>query len=59
MKPCCADPANREDGPGPRGMDGLGEPHPDVTITHCQVCECRHVEAEIDPGQIGVKGEAL
>ena len=59
MNDCCANAANREDGPGPRGMDGLGEPRDDVAITHCTICECRHLEAEADPGQLGVEGAAL
>lgn len=53
---CCADPGNREDGPGPRGADGIGD---DVTVTHCTVCQCRHFEVEADPGVIGVVGASL
>lgn len=59
MKDCCADEANREDGPGPRGRGGLGEPRPDVSVTHCKVCLCRHVEATVDPGELGLKGQTL
>lgn len=59
MKPCCANLENRAEGPGPRGMDGLGEPPPEVTITHCTVCECRHLEADLEPGHFGLKGAAL
>jgi hypothetical protein len=40
-------------------MDGLGEPRDDIKITHCTVCECRHLEAELEPGQLGVEGAAL
>jgi hypothetical protein len=57
--PCCREDENIEDGPGPRGMDGLGEPRDDVKITHCRLCECRHLEAEADPVQIGVDGAPL
>jgi hypothetical protein len=54
LNPCCSDPENREDGPGPRGLDA--PPPPEVTVTHCRVCECRHFEAVLDPGQLGLKG---
>jgi hypothetical protein len=57
VKPCCENAANREAGPGPRGLDH--EPPPEVTVTHCQVCGCRHFEAVVDPGQVGLRGSAL
>lgn len=56
MNLCCEDPANREAGPGPRGMEGAPS---EVTVTHCTVCECRHYEVEVDPLHLGVKGQAL
>lgn len=52
---CCADPGNREDGPGPRG----GETPDDMTVTHCRVCDCRHFEVTVDPVLIGVEGKGL
>jgi len=52
---CCKDPANREDGPGPRG----GEVAEGLSVTHCQVCGRRHFELTVDPGQLGLKGAAI
>ena len=55
MNECCEQPENRADGPGPRG----GDPPDEVVVTHCSVCGCRHFEAELDPGEIGLKGAEL
>jgi hypothetical protein len=55
MNECCQDPENRADGLGPRGG---ADPPPDVTVTYCSVCECRHFEAAIDPLELGVTVEA-
>lgn len=52
MKPCCADPANRLPGPGPRGYSG--EPREDEVVEHCRVCTCRHYELTVDPLEIGL-----
>ena len=58
MKPCCANLENRVAGHGPRGDVGMPS-HEDAEITHCRVCECRHVEVTLDPGQLGVVGMPL
>lgn len=55
MNACCEDAENRRDGPGPRG----GEYGPEVSVTHCVVCECRHIEVEAEPGVIGMRGASL
>ena len=52
MNPCCADPANRLPGPGPRGL--AGEPREDEAVEHCRVCTCRHYELTVDPLEIGL-----
>jgi hypothetical protein len=50
MKPCCEDLTKREVVPSDQ---------PDVTITRCTVCGCRHFELSVDPGALGVTGMAL
>lgn len=58
---CCTKLENRRPGPGPRdweGMEGL-QGRPDITVTHCRVCESRHVEAYAEPGRLGLKGASL
>lgn len=55
MNECCQNPDNQREGSGPRG----GETPEGVTVTHCAVCGCRHYEAELDPGQLGVTGTGL
>lgn len=57
MNECCEDLANREDGPGPRGLEA--PPPPDVVVTHCRVCECRHFEVTVDSAEVGVEGASL
>lgn len=57
MKPCCADPANRREGLGPRGDANGFREGPEVS--HCVICSCRHVEATLEPGKLGVTGKAL
>lgn len=57
MNYCCANPENRAEGAGPRGLDA--PPPADVTVTHCTVCGCRHFEVTVDPGQLGVVGAGL
>lgn len=54
---CCNDLDNIAEGPGPRGLDH--EPPEEVVVTHCTVCHCRHFEATLDPGQIGITGSPL
>jgi len=46
---------NRADGPGPRG----GEEREGLRITHCVVCECRHFEVTLEPGELGLVGTEL
>lgn len=53
---CCRDPANRREGAGPRGAANVP---PEVTVTYCVVCECRHFVATLDPGSLGVEGVPL
>lgn len=57
MNDCCAKLENRELGPGPRGLEDT--PPPEVVVSHCRVCECRHFEVVADPGTVGVQGKAL
>ncbi len=38
---------------------GRDEQRDDVTIRRCQVCDCRHFEAIVDPGEIGVHGARM
>jgi hypothetical protein len=52
METCCADPANRRPGPGPRGY--TGEPREDEAVEHCGVCTRRHYELTVDPLEIGL-----
>lgn len=52
---CCADADNREDGPGPRG----GNPPDSATMTHCKVCDCRHVVVDADMFDLGLEVSAL
>lgn len=59
MKPCCEDPANRREGLGPRGEIGGWHEQQDVTVTHCVICSCRHMEAVAEPGELGVVGVAM
>jgi hypothetical protein len=58
MKPCCEDLSNRAEGPGPRGWVGIEglEERDDVAVTHCTVCDARHVEATADPHVMKVRG---
>ena len=61
MNECCQDEGNRAAGYGPRGDTGM-EGAVDVkgvTVTYCTVCECRHVEMEADPVEIGVEVKGL
>jgi hypothetical protein len=58
MNECCQDETNRREGAGPRGMEGI-PPREDIVVTHCIVCECRHVEAEADPGEAVTRGAGL
>lgn len=57
MKPCCEIVENRRPGPGPRGLEA--PPPPEVTVTHCVVCECRHFDVEVEAGMVGVRGATL
>ena len=57
LKPCCAEPGNRLDGPGPRGLET--EPPEGVTVTHCVECECRHFEVQVDPLLLNLTGSGL
>jgi hypothetical protein len=61
MNDCCQDETNRRPGVGPRGGEGLEGvlTREDTTVTHCIVCECRHVEAAADPGQMLSRGSGL
>lgn len=55
LNACCGDPENRAEGTGPRGGDVPDE----VAVTYCTVCECRHFEAEAEPGELGLLGASL
>jgi hypothetical protein len=59
MKACCADPANRREGLGPRGDIGGWQERDDVTVTHCVICSCRHMEAVAEAGEFGVVGVGI
>jgi len=49
MKPCCQDPANRE----------ARQETPDLVVSVCQVCGCRHFELTVDPGKLMAEGKGL
>jgi hypothetical protein len=34
-------------------MEGI---FPEATVTHCTVCEARHVEVEAEAGELGLRG---
>jgi hypothetical protein len=55
MNECCLNLENRREGSGPRG----GEYPPTIQVTHCVVCQCRHLEAEAEPGTVGLRGASL
>lgn len=57
MKPCCEDLGNREIGFGPRG--GFLVEDFDLIVTHCTVCDCRHMEQGVDPASLGLVGSAV
>lgn len=58
VKACCANPENRAEGAGPRGLGGHTPPE-GVTVTHCAVCECRHFEVDVDPLVLNLTGASL
>lgn len=48
-KTCCEQESNLK-------AEKLSE---DLVVKTCQVCECRHFELTVDPGQIGITGASL
>lgn len=57
MKPCCEDLTNREIGFGPR--EGFLVENFDLVVTHCTVCDCRHIEVAVDPLELNLTGTSL
>lgn len=42
--------------------ENLGAPEtdaPDRWFRRCRVCQCRHFVLKVDPGRIGIRGNAL
>jgi hypothetical protein len=58
MKPCCEKPENRREGYGPRGEQDAPK-HPDLIVTYCVICSCRHFEVDADKFELGVQGAEL
>lgn len=52
MKPCCQEPSNLVAQPSDPAR-------PDIVIRRCQVCGCRHIEVQADPGVFGIVGAKL
>lgn len=53
MKPCCAIIEDRV----PWETDE--ELPPDLVVTVCSTCGCRHFELTVDPGALGLRGKGL
>lgn len=53
VKACCKNPTNLY------VSNGRDEQRADVTIRRCKVCDCRHFEAIVDPGVLGVRGARM
>lgn len=49
-KHCCRQPKNLLVFPTRR---------PDLGLSICQVCQCRHFSITVDPGHIGIRGAAI
>lgn len=37
----------------------LHEKRPDLVVMKCKVCGCRHFEATLEPGKMGVEGSQM
>ena len=59
MNECCERLENRREGFGPRGAFSDDPLAAGVSVTHCVVCEARHVEMEADALEMGAEGASL